>query len=435
LRRRSARRARPRAPGKEYNTLIDIKQIRETPDAVKTALGRRGLDPAVIDRIRGLDAERRAAITSSEELKARKNAVSKEIGAKKKRGEDAVAETEAMRGIGAEIEAADLRATTAGTGIETLLLDIPNLPDPAIPDRGNAVVAVHGKTPAGGEPHWEIATRLGLCDFERGVKLAQARFYLLTGLGARLERALIEFMLATALETGRYVEIMPPLLVNTESMKGTGQYPKFQEEYFSCERDGLALIPTAEVPVTNIHRNEILDELPLGYVAWTPCFRREAGSYGKDTRGLIRVHQFNKIELVRFEAPENAPAALEELTADAERVLERLELPYRKIVLAADDLGFASTKTYDLEVWAPGLGRYVECSSCSNFTDYQARRMMIRFRREKGAKPELVHTLNGSAIAVGRTWAALLENGLQPDGSVLLPPALRPFMGGKERIG
>jgi len=414
--------------------MIDIRLIRDTPDAVKTALARRGLDPAGLDRIRALDAERRTAITSGEKLKARKNSVSREIGAKKKRGEDAEDETAAMRGIGAEIESADSRAKTTEAEIEALLLEIPNLPDPAIPDRGNAVVAVHGERRAASEPHWEIATRLGLCDFERGARLAQVRFYLLSGLGARLERSLIEFMLATALETGRYTEVLPPLLVNPDSMKGTGQYPKFQEEYFSCERDGLALIPTAEVPVTNIHRGEILETLPRCYVAWTPCFRREAGSYGKDTRGLIRVHQFNKIELVRFEAPENSPAALEELAADAERVLERLELPYRKIILAADDLGFASSKTYDLEVWAPGLGRYVECSSCSNFTDYQARRMMIRFRREKDGKPELVHTLNGSAVAVGRIWAAILENGLQPDGSILLPPALRPFMGGRERI-
>lgn len=415
--------------------MIDIKLIRDTPDAVELALARRGLDVAVIDRIRALDVERRAAVTSAEELKARKNAVSREIGAKRTRGEDAAAETAAMRGIGAEIEAADGRAKSAEAGIEALLLEIPNLPDPSIPDRGNAVVSTRGETRTGGEPHWEIATRLGLCDFERGVKLAQARFHLLTGLGARLERALIDFMLATALETGRYTEVMPPLLVNTDSMKGTGQYPKFREEYFACERDGLALIPTAEVPVTNIHRGEILEALPAGYVAWTPCFRREAGSYGKDTRGLVRVHQFNKIELVRLVAPEDSPAALEELTADAERVLERLDLPYRKLLLAADDLGFAAAKTYDLEVWAPGLGRHVECSSCSNFTDYQARRTMIRFRREKGGKPELVHTVNGSALAVGRIWAAILENGLQPDGSVLLPKALHPFMGGRERIG
>jgi seryl-tRNA synthetase len=422
--------------------MLDIRRFREDPESVRVRLARRGGRIEAFDRIADLDTKRRSAITAGEELKARKNAASKEVG-RIKQAKAATTEAAALaealmaevRSISAEIEARDKEAAESEVEIERILLEIPNTPDDAIPDSGNQVMKSLGLTPEGREAHWDIATRLGLCDFDRGAKLAGARFYVLIGAGARLERALISFMLDKHLHEHGYTEVMPPLLVNIESMTGTGQYPKFAEEYFTCERDGLSLIPTAEVPVTNLHRDEILEELPRKYVAYTPCFRREAGSYGKDTRGLVRVHQFNKVEIVQFVRPEDSPAAHESLTRDAERILEALELPYRRVLLAADDIGFSAAKTYDLEIWMPGLNRYLEVSSCSNFTDYQARRMKIRFRREPKGKPELVHTLNGSGLAIGRTWAAILENNLQPDGTVVVPSALRPYMGGMEKIG
>ena len=420
--------------------MIDIKKLRSTPDAVRTALSRRVGDMSILDRIIGLDVRRRAALTAGDEMKAKKNAASKEIGKLKSLGLPADELFKSVAALAAGIATCDKEAGEADVLIEQLLLDIPNEPDPAIPDAGNLVEKTLGEPRPGTEHHWDIAIRLGLCDFDRGAKLSGARFYVLKGSGAKLERALMDLMLSMHIGSG-YTEILPPLLVNRESMTGTGQYPKFIEESFSCERDGLALIPTAEVPVTNLHRDEILPALPVKYVACTPCFRREAGAAGKDTRGVIRVHQFHKVEIVKFVRPEDSPAEHETLTRDAERILEALELPYRRVLLAADDLGFASSKTYDLEVWMPGApemdpsglektaGRYVEVSSCSNFTDYQARRMSIRFKREPGARPELVHTLNGSGLAVGRTWAAILENYLQPDGAVRIPNVLRAFMG------
>ncbi len=423
--------------------MIDIRLFRSDADSVRASLARRATSLDGLERIASLDVTRRAAITRAEELKAEKNALSREIGALKKAGQSAEERMARSTALGEAIAAADADAARADAEIAAILLSIPNLPDPTIPTSGNAVLKSVGGSPEDGnlptdrEPHWDIAVRLGLCDFERGTKIAGARFYALTGLGARLERALINFMLDRHAARG-YTEIVPPLLANVATMTGTGQFPKFAEEVFQCEKDGLALIPTAEVPLTNLHRDEILAGLPIRYMAFTPCFRREAGAAGKDTRGLTRVHQFNKIELVLFTRPEDSPAAHEALTGHAESILEELGLPYRRLLLAADDLGFAAAKTYDLEVWMPGQNRYVEVSSCSNFTDYQARRMSIRWKRgaEDGGKgkPELVHTLNGSGLAVGRTWAALLENGLQSDGTVRLPDALAPYMDGRTTL-
>ncbi len=419
--------------------MLDIKLIRD-PAAraeVQRRLARRGGAFEAVDRVVALDEERRKAITAGEELKAKRNAASKQVGALKAR-KAPDAETaplmDSVRAIGEEISRIDETVRGLEAEAEGLMLEIPNTPDDSLPDSGNREIRAVGATKPGTEAHWDIALRLGLADFERGVKLAQSRFYVLTGDGALLERALCTYMLDSALARG-YKEILPPYLVNIASMTGTGQYPKFKDEYFACEKDGLALIPTAEVPVTNLHRDEIVEELPIRYCALTPCFRREAGAAGKDTRGVIRVHQFNKVELVKFVRPETSMEELESLTRDAEAVLENLEIPFHRVVLAADDLGFASTKTYDLEVWMPASNRYVECSSCSNFADYQARRMRIRFRPEPGAKPVFLHTLNGSGVAIGRVWAAILENNLQPDGSVIIPRVLRPYMGGREAIG
>lgn len=413
--------------------MLDVKLLRSDLESVKRALARRGESPDVCDRIVQVDKHRRETLARAEELKAERNAASQEIGRLKKSGQSVEIEMERVRGIGDEIVRWDAVVAASDGEIETALLMIPNLPSPDLPDRDLLVVKVVGEARSHDTPHWDIGTSLGILDFERGAKLSGSRFYVLVGTGALLERALITFMLDLQLARG-YREVIPPYLVSTESMRGTGQYPKFQDEYFKCASDDLSLIPTAEVPVTNLHRDEILETLPVRYVSATPCFRREAGSYGKDTRGIIRVHQFHKIELVKFVSPDDSAAELESLTQDAEAVLEALELPYRRVMLPANDLGFSAAKTYDIEVWMPSQNRYVELSSCSNFTDYQARRMRIRFRRGKKSKPELVHTLNGSAVAVGRCFAAILENGLRPDGSVVLPRRLRAYMGGIEII-
>ena len=329
------------------------------------------------------------------------------------------------------------------SALEEQLLFLPNLPDEAVPEgagaEDNVVVRTWGEPPTFDfEPveHWTLGERLGILDFERAAKVTGARFTVYRGAGARLERALISFMLDLHTTEHGYTEILPPFMVNAESMRGTGQFPKFREEAFEMEKDGYYLVPTAEVPVTNLHRDEILDgsALPLCYTAYTPCFRREAGSYGKDTRGLIRQHQFNKVELVQFVAPEDSERGHEALTRHAEEVLRRLGLHYRVVDLCAGDLGFSAARTYDLEVWLPGQKTYREISSCSNFRDFQARRAAIRYRAEAGKKPALLHTLNGSGLAVGRTVVALLENGQQADGRVRIPEALRPYMGGLEII-
>lgn len=398
---------------------------------------------ANLDKVVELDKRRRSILIESEELKAARNRASDRISQLKREGKNADKEIEGVRELSHRIRGLDdaLRATE--TAIKTILLDTPNVPHESVPvgedPSDNVEVRKFGKEPAFNfEPksHWEIGERLGILDFERGVKIASARFVLLKGMGALLERALINFMLDLHTKENGYTEIFPPLMVNAETMTGTGQLPKFAVELYKCKDDDLYLIPTAEVPVTNIHRGEILDGnmLPLKYVAYTPCFRREAGSYGKDIRGIIRQHQFNKVELVKFTKPEESYDELESLTVDAEKVLQRLGLYHRVVILCTGDLGFSGAKTYDIEGWIPSSGGFKEISSCTNFEDYQARRISIRFRREPKAKPEYVHTLNGSGVAIGRTVAAIIEQFQRKDGSVLVPKVLQPYVGGLEKI-
>ncbi|MBI5695466.1 MAG: serine--tRNA ligase [Nitrospirae bacterium] len=422
--------------------MLDPKLIRENPDRVIKALRdrRSSLDIAPVI---ALDAERKGLLAQVEELKRQRNEASKLIGLKKRNKEDAEPEMAAMKAVSDEIEALDAKVRETDESIKELVMVIPNIPHESVPvgasEEDNPVVKTWGTpkvfsfTPRN---HWDIGADLDIIDFERAGKISGARFAVMKGAGARLERALINFMLD--LQTGEhgYKEIIPPVLVNRESMTGTGQLPKFEEDLFQVEGGQLLLIPTAEVPVTNLHRGEVLDEesLPVKYTAYTPCFRREAGSYGKDTRGLIRQHQFNKVELVKFAHPDTSYDELEKLLLDAEEVLVRLGLPYRVITLCTGDIGFSAAKTYDIEVWLPGQGKYREISSCSNFEDFQARRADIRYKA-KGAKgTNLVHTLNGSGLAVGRALVAVLENYQQEDGSVIVPDVLRPYMGGMERI-
>lgn len=418
--------------------------IRERPEWVKEQIRSKGDNvDAEIDRILELDRQRREIIAEVEALKHERNIVSEEIARRKRLGEPVEELIEKMRDVSDRIKVLDAKLSENERELNSLLLIIPNLPHKSVPigedESGNVEVMRWGEPRQFGfepKPHWDIAQRLGIIDFERGVKLSGSRFYVLTGLGAKLERALISFMIDLHVEKHGYTEIFPPFMVRRDCMIGTGQLPKFEIESYVCERDDLWLIPTAEVPVTNLHRDEILDRemLPLKYVAYSACFRREAGAAGKDTRGIIRVHQFNKVELVKFVEPERSYEELESLVRDAVEVLELLGLPYRVVEICTGDLGFAASKKYDPEVWMPGQGRYVEVSSCSNFEDFQARRANIRYRPAKGAKPRYVHTLNGSGLAVGRTLAALLENYQQEDGSVIIPEVLRPYMGGIERI-
>ncbi|HEX6068753.1 MAG TPA: serine--tRNA ligase [Longimicrobiaceae bacterium] len=422
--------------------MLDRGWIRRDPEAVRARLARRGAaeqTDAAIARVVGLDEERRAVIAEVETLKARRNVVSQQVGERKRRGEaadDVIAE---MRQVADRIRDLDARLRDVEAEIEQVLLRTPNTPDEEVPAGGeesNQVVREWGTLPQLGftpRPHWEIGAELGLLDLPTGAKISGSGFPVFIGPGARLQRALINWMLDLHRDEHGYTEASPPFLVNQASMQGTGQYPKFVEDgdAYELPDDGLYLIPTAEVPVTNFHRQELLDigRLPISYVAYSPCFRREAGAAGKDTRGLLRVHQFDKVELVRFERPEESAAALERLTGHAERVLQLLELPYRVVLLAAGDTGFSSTRTYDLEVWAAGVGKWLEVSSCSNFGDFQARRADIRFRPEAGEKPEFVHTLNGSGVALPRTLIAIIENGQQADGSVTVPEVLRPYVG------
>lgn len=418
--------------------------IRERPDWVKERIRLKGDNvDAEIDRILELDRQRREIIAEVEALKHERNIVSEEIARRKRLGEPVEELVEKMRDVSDRIKVLDEKLSENERELNSLLLIIPNLPHESVPvgedESGNVEVMRWGEPRQFDfepKPHWEIAQRLGIIDFERGVKLSGSRFYVLVGLGAKLERALISFMIDLHVEKHGYTEVFPPFMVRRDCMIGTGQLPKFEIEAYVCERDDLWLIPTAEVPVTNLHRDEILDRemLPLKYVAYSACFRREAGAAGRDTRGIIRVHQFNKVELVKFVEPERSYEELESLVRDAVEVLELLGLPYRVVEMCTGDLGFAASKKYDPEVWMPAQGRYVEVSSCSNFEDFQARRANIRYRPAKGAKPRYVHTLNGSGLAVGRTLAALLENYQQEDGSVIIPEVLRPYMGGVERI-
>ena len=417
--------------------MLDIKRIRQNPEALTEAMRKRRGKGADVSGLIELDAKRRELMQEAEQLKARRNEESAKVPAMKKAGQDTTELMAEMKKVGAQIKELDEKIAAMDEEMNGMLLSIPNIPHESVPegadDQDNVEMRRWGEVPSFGyEPkaHWDIGEGLNILDFATAGKITGARFTVYRGLGARLERAVISYFLDTHTENG-YTEILPPYMVNRASMTGTGQLPKFEEDAFKVTNTDYFLIPTAEVPVTNMLRGDIVDGdmLPIKYCAYSACFRSEAGSAGRDTRGLIRQHQFNKVELVKFAKPEDSYAELESLTADAERVLQGLGLPYRVVTLSTGDLGFSSAKTYDIEVWMPSYNRYVEISSCSNFEDFQARRAQIRFRREKGAKPELVHTLNGSGVAVGRTVAAILENYQQPDGSVKVPDALVKYMG------
>jgi len=422
--------------------MLDIKYLRQNCDFVIGKMRERG-QAMNLDRFIDLDAKRREVIREAEGLRSDRNTVSKRIGEKKKNSEDAAELIARMGDVSTRIKELDEMLKQTDEELQAILMTIPNIPHESVcRGRGaedNPVVRVWGeKTRLSFEPrpHWEIGESLNILDFARGAKITGARFTLYRGLGARLERAIINFMLDLHTREHGYTEVLTPFMVNRESMTGTGQLPKFEEDLFRVDKGDYFLIPTAEVPVTNIHRDEILSEkeLPVCYVAYSPCFRAEAGSYGKDTRGLIRQHQFNKVEMVKFSKPENSYEDLDKLTLNAEEVLKRLKIPYRVVSLCTADLGFSSAKTYDIEAWLPGQDAYREISSCSNFEEFQARRASIRFRREESGKVEFVHTMNGSGLAAGRTLVAVLENYQQADGSVVIPEALRPYMGGIDRI-
>ena len=413
----------------------DLAYFRSHFDEVAERLATRS-NPPNLDQFRELDSRRRAAISQTEQLKARKNAESTEIGRLRQQGVDTSIRQQQVRAIGEEIAALDEQLKGLDGQFRELLAGIPNVPHPSVPVGRDAAANVEVRRV--GEPpgfdfqpkaHWDLGPELGILDLERAAKITGARFALYWGLGARLERALINFMLDVHTREHGYTEVLPPFLVNSQSLFGTGQLPKFADDLFKCEKHDLWLIPTAEVPVTNIYRDETIegDLLPVKLCAYTPCFRSEAGSYGRDVRGIIRQHQFQKVELVKFTRPEQSYEELEKLTADAEDILRRLGLPFRTVVLSTGDTGFSAAKTYDLEVWLPGQNDYKEISSCSNFEAFQARRAGIRFK--SGNKSEHAHTLNGSGLAVGRTWVAIIENYQQADGTVVVPDALRPYLG------
>ena len=417
--------------------MLDIKLVRDNSERVEMALRNRN-SSIELGTFLADDAKRRELLQQVEQLKARRNSVSQEISIMKKAGKDAAAIIAEMRKLGDEIDALDKGIKEIETSLNLFLLNTPNCPSDSVPiglhADDNVEIKREGRARQfdfAPKTHWEIGEQLGILDFERGSKVTGTRFTFYIGLGARLERSLISFMLDLHSKEHGYTEMFPPFIANADSMRGTGQLPKFTEDMFKLEGLDYYLIPTAEVPVTNYHRDEILsiEDLPKHYCAYSACFRAEAGAAGRDTRGLIRQHQFNKVELVKFALPETSYEELEKLTCNAETVLELLGLPYRRMLLCTGDMGFASAKTYDLEVWLPSFDEYREISSCSNFEDYQARRMNARFRRDIKAKPEYLHTLNGSGLAIGRTVAAILENYQQADGSVVVPEVLRSYMG------
>jgi seryl-tRNA synthetase len=412
----------------------DLSHFRQSFEAIAARLATRS-NPPSLDRFRELDVRRRAAITQTEQLKAKANEQSTEIGKQKKAGGDTTALQENVRALKTEIAALDEQVKSVDAEFQELLAGIPNVPHESVPvgkdAEGNVEARRVGEPPQfdfAPQAHWDLGPALGILDFERATKITGARFALYWGLGAKLERALINFMLDTHTREHGYTEVLPPFMVNSASLYGTGQLPKFKDDLFKIEGNDFWLIPTAEVPVTNIYRDETLDAdaLPVKLVAYTPCFRSEAGSYGRDVRGIIRQHQFQKVELVKFARPDQSYDELDKLTADAEDILRRLGLPFRTVTLCTGDMGFGSAKTYDIEVWLPGQNAYKEISSCSNYEAFQARRASIRVR--SGKKSEFLHTLNGSGLAAGRTWVAIVENYQQKDGSVVVPPALRPYL-------
>ncbi|NGQ96535.1 serine--tRNA ligase [Brevibacillus sp. SYP-B805] len=423
--------------------MLDVKVLRNDLEGVRKRLAHRNEDISALDQFAEVDERRRQVIQEAESLKNKRNTVSEQVAILKRNKENADHLIAEMKEVSDRIKVLDEELRQLDEQLEQILLALPNLPHESTPigisEEDNVTVRTWGEPHSfdfEAKPHWEVAQTLGILDFEAAAKVTGSRFVFYKGLGARLERALMNFMLDLHTEQHGYEEILPPYMVNRTSMTGTGQLPKFEEDAFKVEGVDYFLIPTAEVPVTNIHRDEILnaDDLPRYYAAYSACFRSEAGSAGRDTRGLIRQHQFNKVELVKFVKPEDSYAELEKLVGDAEKVLQLLELPYRVLSMCTGDLGFTAAKKYDLEVWIPSYNTYREISSCSNFEDFQARRANIRFRRDAKSKPEFVHTLNGSGLAIGRTVAAILENYQQADGSVVIPQVLRPYMGGVERI-
>ncbi|GGE85841.1 serine--tRNA ligase [Priestia taiwanensis] len=423
--------------------MLDAKVLRANFEEVKAKLQTRGGEFTELDKFQDLDVRRRELLVQVEELKGKRNEVSQLISKLKREKQDADAYIVEMREVGDNIKALDDELREVEEELNAILLTLPNLPHAEVPvglsEEENVEVRTWGEGKAFNfEPkaHWDVADALGLLDFERAAKVTGSRFVYYKGLGARLERAVANFMIDLHVEEHGYTEVIPPYIVNSDSLQGTGQFPKFKEDVFTLEGTDYSLIPTSEVPLANYYRDEIVDgtQLPINFTAHTPCFRSEAGSAGRDTRGLIRQHQFSKVEMIKYTKPEDSYEELEKLTANAEKVLQLLGLPYRVITLCTGDMGFAASKTYDLEVWLPSYATYREISSCSNCEDFQARRANIRFRREQGAKPEFVHTLNGSGLAVGRTVAAILENYQQEDGSIIIPEVLRPYMGGKEVI-
>ena len=419
--------------------MLELKRIRESEAEVRAALKARN-SSVDLDAILEVDRKRRQLLTEADTLKNKRNVVSKEVGQRKKAGEDITAIQAEMRALGDRIAEIDREAAVLDEQLNALLLTIPNVPHASTPigkdSADNVVVRTHGQPPAfdfAPQPHWEIGTRLGMLDFERAAKISGAGFICYTGAGARLERALISFMLDIHTREHGYTEVSPPFVVNSASMTGTGQLPKMKEDMYHVTADDLWLVPTAEVPVTNLYRDEIIQrDLPVYLTAYTPCFRREAGAAGRETRGMIRVHQFDKVELVKFVDPATSYDELEKLVANAEVILQRLGLHYRILSLCSGDMSFAAAKCYDIELWAPGQNGWLEVSSCSNFEDFQARRAGIRFKKD--GKTRLVHTLNGSGVALARLFVAILENYQQADGSVVVPEALRPYLGGLERL-